>query len=245
MSVGAVSSLTSLASSATNSLAAASDKQAKALNLNFNTYLKILTVQLKNQDPTNATDPNQFTQELIQMQQVQAQITNNQALQALTKATTANGLATGVSYIGNYVRATSENGDFSLQDSSAEIGYTLDSSASKAIITVKDSDGATVATLNGGTAAGDNYVSWDGKLADGSTAPNGAYTFSVKATKAGGDTVEVANLTALFKITSVASNDDGTLSLVAGDLSLLSSDVTGVYTATTRPVATPGTQITS
>ncbi len=245
MSIEAVSSLSSIASAAANSSSNSSAAQASALTLNFNTYLKILTVQLQNQDPTNATDPNQFTQELIQMQQVQAQITNNQAIEALTKATTANGLATGVSYIGNYVRAASEDGDFALQDGGAEFGYTLDEAAAKATITVRNSDGITVATLLGGTALGDNYVSWDGKLEDGTTAPDGAYTFSVSARKTNGDVAAVANSTALFKITSIASNDDGTLSLVAGDLSLLSTDVTGVYTAATRPVAMVGTLVPS
>lgn len=245
MSVGAVSSLSNIASASTGSLANSSASQASTLNLNFNTYLKILTVQLKNQDPTNATDPNQFTQELIQMQQVQAQITNNQAITALTKATTANGLATGVSYIGNYVRAASTDGNFSLQGSSAEVGYTLESGASAAKISIKNSSGTTVATLLGGATSGDNYVSWDGKLADGTTAPDGAYTFTVTATDSTGNTVTVSNPSAFFKVTSVASNDDGTLSLVAGDLSLLSTDVTGVYTTTTRPSATAGTLITS
>ena len=245
MSVGAVSSLSSLASATTSSTSNSTASQTSALNLDFTTYLKILTVQLKNQDPTNATDPNQFTQELIQMQQVQAQITNNAAIKELTKATTANGLATGVGYIGNYVRAASEDGSFSLQGSSAEVGYTLDGAASSAKVVIKNSAGTTVATLLGGTTSGDNYVSWDGKLADGTTAADGAYTFTVTAADSSGDTVTVSNPSAFFKVTSVASNDDGTLSLVAGDLSLLSTDVTGVYTSTTRPTASAGTLVTS
>ncbi len=238
MSVGAISSLsnsTSIGAASTSSL-----NQTSLLNMNFTTYLKILTTQLQNQDPTNATDPNQFTQELIQMQQVQAQITNNEAIQALTKATSANALATGVSYIGNYVRAQTE-GDFSLQSSSAEIGYTLESSATKTTITIKDSDGTEVAKLTGGTSLGDNYISWDGTKTDGTIAADGAYTFSISATDRAGDEVEASNQSALFKVTAVQSNSDGTLTLEAGQLSLLSSDVTGVYTSTTKPSAITGT----
>jgi flagellar basal-body rod modification protein FlgD len=216
-----------------------------SLNLNFNTYLKILTTQLKNQDPTNATDPNQFTQELIQMQQVQAQITNNEAISSLTKATAANALATGVGYIDKYVRAASEDGDFSLQGSSAEIGYTLDTSATKTTISIKNSDGDVVAKLFGGTAAGDNYVSWDGKKTDGTTAEDGAYTFTISALNSAGSEVEVSNPIALFKVTSVQSNNNGTLTLNAGNLSLLSTDVTGVYTSSTRPASTTAALVSS
>ncbi len=243
MAVSAVSSLSSLsdlASSSTGGL-----DQTKALNLNFSTYLKILITQLKNQDPTNATDPNQFTQELIQMQQVQAQISNNEALEKLQKSTSANGLATGVGYIGNYVRAVSENGDFSLQGSGAEIGYTLGTTASDCKIVIKDSAGSVVTTLNGGKASGDNYVTWDGKNAANEALPDGAYTFTVVAVNSGGNPIESTNPTALFKVTGVQSNNDGTLTLSAGNLSLLSTDVNGVYSSATLPAATKGTVVTS
>ena len=243
MSVGAITSLTTAASASSTTSSSAS--QSSALSLDFTTYLKILTTQLQNQDPTNATDPNQFTQELIMMQQVQAQINNNEAMESLTAATTANGLATGVGYIGNYVRAETNDGDFALQGSAAEVGYTLDSSASSVKIAIKDSDGTTVATLYGGTTAGDNYVTWDGTQTDGTTAADGAYTFTVTATDSSGDTVDADNLSALFKITAVQSNSDGTLTLEAGYLSLLSSDITGVYTSSTLPEATAGTSTTS
>ncbi|MDD3371208.1 MAG: FlgD immunoglobulin-like domain containing protein [Alphaproteobacteria bacterium] len=244
MSVSAISSLSSLSSSAASATAASSAAQSSALNLNFSTYLKILTTQLQNQDPTNATDPNQFTQELIQMQQVQAQITNNEAIDSLINAIGANNLASGVSYIGNYVRAATEDGDFSLQGSSAEIGYTLAKDVSNATITIKDSDGDTVATLTGGTSMGDNYVSWDGTTEDGEIAEDGAYTFTVTAKDSSGSDVTVSNKSALFKVTAVQSNSDGTLTLEAGALSLLSTDVTGVYSAASLPTAVLGTRVT-
>jgi len=242
MAVSAVSSLSSLSQGTSTNAAA---NQTKALNLSFSTYLKILIAQLKNQDPTNATDPNQFTQELIQMQQVQAQISNNEALEKLQKATTANGLASGVGYIGNYVRAASEDGDFALQGGTAEIGYTLEGAASDCKIVVKNAGGSIVATLNGGKGAGDNYVTWDGKNANGEVLADGAYTFTVVAVNAGGNAVTSSNPTALFKVTGVQSNDDGTLTLSAGNLSLLSTDVTGVYSASTLPASIMGTAVAS
>jgi flagellar basal-body rod modification protein FlgD len=245
MSVGAVTSLSGLASAASRTSSNTAASQTSALNLNFTTYLKILTTQLKNQDPTNATDPNQFTQELIQMEQVQAQISNNAELQALTKATSANGLASGVNYIGNYVRANTSSGDFSLQNSAAEIGYTLAGAATGTTITIKNSSGNTVATLLGGTASGDNYVTWNGVGSDGTAEPDGAYTFTINAVNSGGNAVTSSDPTAFYKITGVQSNSDGTLTLDAGALSLLSTDVTGVYSSSTLPTATQGTVATS
>lgn len=241
MAVGAINSLSNIASSSATTSSAAS--QTESLSLNFATYLKILTVQLKNQDPTNATDPNQFTQQLIMMQQVQAQINNNQAMEELRMATVSNGLATGVGYIGNYVRATTSYGDFSLQEGTSTIGYTLDTAASNTIISIADSSGKAVAKLSGSTYAGDNYITWDGTKSDGTKAEDGAYTFTIMASDNSGDSVTASNPTALFKITAVESNTDGTLTLQAGNLSLLSSDITGVYTPATIPSSKTGTLI--
>ncbi len=243
MTVGAISSLSSIASAASTSSSSASSAATDTLNMTFTTYLKILTTQLKNQDPTNATDPNQFTQELISMAQVQSQITNNADLEKLVKATSANGLATGVSYIGNYVRADTPSNQFSLQNSAAEIGYTLASGASSATINVTNSSGTRVATLTGGAAAGDNYVTWDGKDSSGNALADGTYTFVVNAVDSSGNAITSSNPTALFKISGVQSNSDGTLTLTAGGLSLLSSDVTGVYSSSTLPTAVTGTAV--
>jgi len=239
MSISSISSLSSLTSSASSSSAASSLQST--FDLDFSTYLKILTTQLQNQDPTNATDPNQFTQELMQMAQVQSQINNNEYLEKLTKATSANSLATGVGYIDKYVRSSTKDGDFSLQKGTSEIGYTLPSEASTVTITVKDSDGKKVASLYGCSTIGDNYVTWDGSTNDGTKAADGAYTFSIEAKDSNGNAIEITNPTALFLVTGIQNNGDGNLKLEAGNLSLLSSDVTGVYTPSTLPAATAAT----
>ncbi len=214
---------------------------SSTLSMNFSTYLKILTTQLKNQDPTNATDPNQFTQELVQMAGVQQQITTNQDLTNLVTAQSSNSLSTGLGYIGGYVQADSSSGQFPVQSGSSEFGYDLAGAASNATITIQDPNGNAVATLSGGTAAGGNYVSWNGKNASGTQLPDGTYTFSVAATDANGNAIKSSNPVSLFKVTSVQSNKDGTVQLLAGSLSLSSSDVTNVYAPQTMPTATQAT----
>ncbi|HZZ89390.1 MAG TPA: flagellar hook capping FlgD N-terminal domain-containing protein [Caulobacteraceae bacterium] len=50
---------------------------------NFQSFLTLLTTQLKNQDPTSPLDTNQFTQQVTQMTGVQQQLLSNQLLQQL------------------------------------------------------------------------------------------------------------------------------------------------------------------
>jgi flagellar basal-body rod modification protein FlgD len=243
MTIAAVSSLTgqsasTAAAAVSSSTGSATAGLASSLNLDFSTYLKILTTQLQNQDPTNATDPNQFTQELVEMGGVQQQITTNQDLSQLVTAQSSNSLATGTSYIGNFVSANSSTGEFPLQSGTSEFGYTLASGATTAIINVEDASGNVVAQLSGGTAAGVNYAAWNGENTSGTQLADGTYTFSVAATDANGNTIAASNPVAMFKVNSVQSNGDGTLQLLAGSLSLSTGDITGLYTTATLPTTT-------
>jgi flagellar basal-body rod modification protein FlgD len=238
MSIVPINSLNTVPNAVPTSTTPTSSQVAAATQVSFVQYLQLLTAQMKNQDPSNPTDPNQFTQEMIQIQQVEQQNNTNTDLENLTKATSANSLAAGVGYIGNYVQANSTGGDFSLQGGSAEFGYSLASASHSTTITIKDDSGKTVATLNGATASGGNYVSWDGKDNNGKQLPDGAYTFAVAAADIGGNAITSSNSVALFKVSSVQSNTDGTLELLSGDLALSTGDVTSVFMPSTLPTAT-------
>src|SRR5215212_4477564 len=50
---------------------------------NFSTFLTLLTTQLKNQNPLDPLDTNQFTQQLVQFSQVEQQMKQNDQLATL------------------------------------------------------------------------------------------------------------------------------------------------------------------
>src|SRR6476659_4155349 len=88
---------------------ASTDKTALGradLATNFNTFLSLLTTQLKNQDPLSPLDSNQFTQQLVQMTGVEQQLNANDLLKKLV-ANTGSGIQTAVSLIGKDVSAVS------------------------------------------------------------------------------------------------------------------------------------------
>jgi flagellar basal-body rod modification protein FlgD len=64
--------------------------------------------------------------------------------------------------------------------------------AAKATVTIKDENGAVVATKAATLQAGAQAFSWDGKNAQGATVPDGSYTISVSAQDASGQGVAVS-----------------------------------------------------
>src|SRR5690606_13930211 len=75
----------SAASGAVRSGAGAATSRA-TIAQNFDTFLQLLTTQLKNQNPLDPLDTNQFTQQLVQFAQVEQQMNTNTALGTLIEA---------------------------------------------------------------------------------------------------------------------------------------------------------------
>jgi flagellar hook assembly protein FlgD len=94
---------------------------------NYETFLHLLTTQLKNQDPLSPLDTNQFTQQLTAMTGVQQQLLTNQLLTQIIGQNQADLGGSAVNLIGKTV--TVETANTSLVDGAAEWTYRLDRQA--------------------------------------------------------------------------------------------------------------------
>src|SRR3954468_21748675 len=83
------------------SFSSATDKTTLAGN--FNTFLTLLTTQLKNQNPLDPLDTNQFTQQLVQFAQVEQQMKSNDQLQTLVSLQQSAQATAALSYVGSTV----------------------------------------------------------------------------------------------------------------------------------------------
>ncbi|WP_394763856.1 flagellar hook assembly protein FlgD [Phenylobacterium sp.] len=167
----------------------ATTKGIAGLADNFNTFLALLTTQLKNQDPTSPLDSNQFTQQLVQMTGVEQQLNGNTLLKQLV-ANTSNGISTAVTLIGKTVKAASDNAN--LTNGTAQWVYNLPSGASDLKVEVLDSNGNVVhAEAPTDLKAGEHAFSWNGKNLLGTQLPNGGtYALRVTAKDAVGATMK-------------------------------------------------------
>ncbi len=161
------------------------------LSSNFETFLTLLTTQLKNQDPTSPMDSNQFTQQLVQFSQVEQQIDTNSNLSTLIKQGSSMAGAYATAYLGKMVSIT--NGQASLSGGAANWTYTLGAAASEANVTITNANGRVVFTGPAKeTGAGTHTFAWNGKDNNGNPQPDGAYKLTMTAKAADGAAVSSA-----------------------------------------------------
>ncbi len=156
---------------------------------NFQTFLNLLTTQLKNQNPLDPLDTNQFTQQLVQFAQVEQQLKGNDLLNTLTLLQNAT-LATGAL---NFVGATVviDGNTSQLAKGTARWGYTTTKPAT-ATFNIQDSSGRVVYTETRAINPGDQEFTWNGRGNDGKSLPDGAYKLTITAKDTNGDSVAVS-----------------------------------------------------
>ncbi|MEY4680214.1 MAG: flagellar hook assembly protein FlgD [Alphaproteobacteria bacterium] len=150
----------------------------------FNSFLTLLTTQLKYQDPTSPMDSTQFTQQLVQFTSVEQQVKQNVNLEAMLAAQQTMQVASAANYIGKTVEAGGTS--VVLRDGQAPIEYSLDRLAREVSIVIKDSAGTEVRKLVGNTGSGSQRITWDGRTNGGTRVPDGTYSFTVTANDTNG-----------------------------------------------------------
>lgn len=177
---------TALASLSNSS--SANDGQAIADN--FDTFLQLLTTQLRNQNPTDPIDTNQFTQQLVQFSEVEQAVKTNENLETLAQLSAANAITGAVSYIGKTVTLDGKTAE--LNNGNASWSYNSPEAANEARFVVKNSSGATVYSETRNISQGSSEFQWNGKTLENTFAPNGNYTLTIEAKNSQGGTIDVS-----------------------------------------------------
>lgn len=146
---------------------------------NFDTFLTLLTTQLKNQDPTKPLDTNEFSKQLTQFSEVEQLIQSNQKLEALLKLSSASTSLSVIGYVGKQI--TSKGNTTTLANGSANWQLNMPASSNDVTYVIKDAKGNEVYSTNGSLDAGEGSFSWDGRTSAGGTAAPGNYSLTVTA----------------------------------------------------------------
>jgi len=205
---------------------------------NEQTFLKLLTTQLKNQDPLAPTDTTQMTSQITQMTGVEQQLVTNDLLAALVGMSTGGGISEGVNLMGKQV--TAETDKSVLKGKEATWSYTQGRSATSVKIEVIDKFGATVATvLPDDMSSGDHTFKWDGKSKDGVQQPEGGeYTIKVTATDGNDTKITTTSKGRIDGVVTKVTNESGVNMVWIGDTKVPLDSVIGVTNAPAAAAAT-------
>ena len=162
-------------------------KAQQTLSGNYETFLRLLTTQLQNQDPLEPLDATKFTDQLVSFSQVEQQIATNTSLNSLISLTKSAAGANAVNYLGK--TALTAGPVSSLSGGQASWRYALPRDAASIQFNVTEPNGRVVRSITGDASVGTHDFTWDGRNANGTQLPDGPYGLTVVARLADGTSV--------------------------------------------------------
>jgi flagellar basal-body rod modification protein FlgD len=156
---------------------------------NFTTFLTLLTTQLKNQNPLDPLDTNQFTQQLVQFAQVEQQMKSNDQLQTLISLQKSTQATAALSYVGSTVVLDGSTTQMTNQTAAWNLSV---SKPATATISIQDATGQTVYTGKVAVNPGGQAFSWNGLGTNGAQYPDGTYKLTATAVDANNQTIPVS-----------------------------------------------------
>lgn len=175
-----MSSTSSVGSSTSNSSSSSSSSAvSSALDITPTDFLQLITTQMQDQNPLQPSDPTQFLTQLEQMSEVSSMQSMQSSLTTLQDTMASNQMANGAALIGQTVLAPTSTATLDTSGGTVSGAVAAPSGAKSVTITVKNSAGALVDTLQVTPAStGMTNFTWNGTNSAGTAVAAGTYTIS-------------------------------------------------------------------
>ena len=155
-------------------------KGASALSSDFETFLKMLTVQMQNQDPLNPIQSADFAVQLATFSGVEQQVRTNDLLQSMAGQQSFSGLSQVADWVGMEARAP-----VAARWGGAPVTLYPDMpfGADQATLITRNDTGQEVART--AIPVSSEPIQWVGSDASGATLPSGFYSFEIETRRDG------------------------------------------------------------
>ncbi|TDL84931.1 flagellar hook capping FlgD N-terminal domain-containing protein [Meridianimarinicoccus aquatilis] len=198
-----ISSTTTAATQSTTT-SATDNSSESALSSDFETFLKMLTTQMQNQDPLNPIESSDFAVQLATFSGVEQQVQTNNLLRGLGADSSLGGLSQHASWVGMDARV---DGPIYFGGSPVDVYYDLPLDAASAELIVSGPSGQ---ELHRSSISGAGPLAWDGVSPTGTQLLAGSYNLSIETRTLSGQS-ETLPVSSYARITEVQSGTDGPL----------------------------------
>lgn len=189
----------------------------------YETFLKLLTVQMQNQDPLNPIDSSDYAVQLATFSGVEQQTKTNDLLETLQASLSAMGLAELAGWVGKEVRAAMP---VNISDAApVRLVAAPAASADRTVMVVKDAEGAVVNRVDLG-AEGGEFI-WDPVDIAGLPLGDGLYSFELESIR-NDETLLTEPMEVYATVTEVQGSAYGPVLVFPGDVAVVSTAVAAV-----------------
>jgi flagellar basal-body rod modification protein FlgD len=189
----------------------------------FNTFLRMLTVQMQNQDPLNPIESTDYAVQLATFSGVEQQVRTNQLLADLQGRFQQLGMAEMASWIGKEARS---NAPVHYDGSTVTLSPNPAVGADRAVLVVKDAEGNLLSREEIPVSA--EPYQWLGAGADGAPLPPGVYSIELESLN--GETVIDSRPVEHYAkvIEARGGGTSGTKLVLEGGIEVLASSITAL-----------------
>lgn len=209
------------AASSSTGAGATSVSSGGAADANFETFLKMLTTQLRNQDPLNPMEGSDFAVQLATFSGVEQQAQTNKLLAQMV-GQMSGGLTQMADLIGKEVQTTAP---VRFADQPLTLDITHDSRADSVVLVTLNAAGNEVTREEIGT--GEGQVDWMGRDSAGNKLPDGQYSFVTESWQ-NGEKINEARIAAYARVTEAQIIRGEVTLIFEGGGSALASEITAM-----------------
>ena len=205
--------------------AAPSASQGAKISSDFDTFLRMLTVQMQNQDPLNPMDSADYAVQLATFSGVEQQVRTNQLLTDMQNRFQQSGMAEMAGWIGKEARSPAPvrfNGSPVILSPNPAQGATA------ADLVVRDMQGRLIAREAIPTSTAP--YTWLGADATGMPLPPGSYQLSLES-RNGDQVLSTTGMEHYSRVLEVRSSSDGAKLVLEGGIEISAAQVTALRDA--------------
>ncbi len=204
--------------------------QKGVITSDFETFLRMLTTQMQNQDPLEPMKSDELSVQLATFSGVEQQVLTNDLLTGLNAKLGAGGMAEFAGWVGKDARAAAP----AYFDGAAPVQIVAQraTGADRAEVVLRDSGGAEVARLPVVTSG--EILVWDGRKGGGAALPAGLYSMTTESF-AGDELIDKSPAETYARVTEARVENGAVLVVMNGGVKVPAGKVTALREAASLP----------